>query len=301
MNMLSTQELSQLMNVTETTIKRWADSGKIMCMKTPGGHRKFLMKDVVEFAEKNGYVISGIKTLNVEGKDKDTIEFAVYTHNYGMLTDIVLGVVLKGDQQSLMELFRYLYRNHIYFPTIVDEILRPVLVKIGDLWAQGKVDINQEHLASQAITEVLIMLQSELHQKEMNGYKALCACPEGELHEIGLRSVAFSLRGEGWDVTYLGANTPLDGFREMVDDMKPDLVCLSITHQSNLKSLKEIRDIGKRIQSYGGKYLVGGYYSNTYSEKDLHCDHIALSAGDAVEFARDAFSLKPGPKRHANE
>jgi MerR family transcriptional regulator, light-induced transcriptional regulator len=214
-----------------------------------------------------------------------------------MLADIALGFVLNGERQLLLELFRYLYRNHIYFPTIVDEILRPVLVKIGDLWVQGKVDINQEHLASQAITEALITLQPELHHKEKNGYRALCACPEGELHEIGLRSIAFSLRGEGWDVNYLGANTPLEGIQSLIRESKPDLVCLSITHQSNLKSLKEIRDIGRRIQSYGGKFLVGGYSSNTYSEKELNCDHIAHSAGDTVEFARSAFSLKPGPKK----
>jgi excisionase family DNA binding protein len=295
--MLSTQELSQLMNVTETTIKRWADSGKIICVKTPGGHRKFLMKDVVAFAENNGYAISGLRTSKFEGKERDSIEFAVYTHNYAMLADTVLGIVLNGDRQLLLELFRYLYRNHIYFPTIVDEILRPVLVKIGDLWAQGKADINQEHLASQAITEALITLQPELHHKEKNGLKALCACPEGELHEIGLRSIAFSLRTEGWNVSYLGANTPLDSLESLIRELKPDLVCLSITHQSNLKSLKEIRDIGKRIQAFGGKFLVGGYYSNSYSEKELHCDHIAHSAGDTVEFTRDAFDLRPGPKK----
>jgi methanogenic corrinoid protein MtbC1 len=116
------------------------------------------------------------------------------------------------------------------------------------------------------------------------------------LHEIGLRSIAFSLRGEGWDVSYIGANTPLDGLQSLIRELKPDLVCLSITHQSNLKSLKEIRDIGKRIQAYGGKFLVGGYNSSAYSEKELNCDHIALSAGDTVEFTRSAFSLKPGPK-----
>jgi MerR family transcriptional regulator, light-induced transcriptional regulator len=300
MNMLSTQELSHLMDVTETTIKRWADNGKINCIKTPGGHRKFLMKDVIAFAEQNGYAISGLKTSKFQGKERDSIEFAVYTHNYGMISDIVQGMVLNGEQQLLIELFRYLYRNHIYFPTIVDEIIRPVLVKIGDLWMQGKVSVNQEHIASQAIIETLITLQPELYQKEPNGRKALCACPEGELHEIGLRSIAFSLRGEGWDVIYLGPNTPLVGIQSLIRETKPDLVCLSITHQSNIASIKEIQEIGKRVQAYGGKFLVGGYYSNSYSEKELHCDHIAHSAGDTIEFTKHAFQLKPGPKRRNN-
>jgi excisionase family DNA binding protein len=47
---LSTADVARLFNVTETTVKRWADEGVLRCQKTPGGHRRFVIKYVVEFA-----------------------------------------------------------------------------------------------------------------------------------------------------------------------------------------------------------------------------------------------------------
>ena len=40
------------------------------------------------------------------------------------------------------------------------------------------------------------------------GPRALLACPNGELHDLGLICFGIALRGYGWRITYLGADTP---------------------------------------------------------------------------------------------
>jgi excisionase family DNA binding protein len=43
---LTTGQVAAIFGVTTTTVKRWADSGRLPCFKTPGGHYRFKAADV---------------------------------------------------------------------------------------------------------------------------------------------------------------------------------------------------------------------------------------------------------------
>jgi excisionase family DNA binding protein len=45
----SSKDLAQILSVNESTIKRWADSGKLRCFRTVGNHRRFPPEAVKEF------------------------------------------------------------------------------------------------------------------------------------------------------------------------------------------------------------------------------------------------------------
>lgn len=42
---------AERLNVHPTTLRRWADDGEIAVMLTPGGHRRFALSDIEQFAE----------------------------------------------------------------------------------------------------------------------------------------------------------------------------------------------------------------------------------------------------------
>jgi excisionase family DNA binding protein len=44
---ISTKEAMKLLGVGSTTIKRWADDGRLPSGRTAGGHRRFSRKDVM--------------------------------------------------------------------------------------------------------------------------------------------------------------------------------------------------------------------------------------------------------------
>lgn len=295
---LSTQQVAALLNVTETTVKRWADEGEIVCSKTLGGHRKFLMNDVIRFAEENGIVMSGTMKPPMNARQIEQLEFAVYMKHYNKISEIFLEEALQADREGLEQLVLYLLQNHISFPTIADEVIRPALVSIGVQWAKGKLAIDQEHSASQAVTEAMIRVSSAIHRKPKNGLHAVCACPFGEYHEIGLRGLAYSLEGEGWNVNYTGANTPLDSLLTLISRTKPELLALSFTTMDDEVSIKKnLRTIGDTVHANRGIFITGGFTSGRFKEEELGCDHIALSTTEAIAYVRDAFQLKPGPKR----
>lgn len=45
-NWLSLTEVCELLGVHQNTVRRWVDSGQIPCFRTPGGHRRFRMREL---------------------------------------------------------------------------------------------------------------------------------------------------------------------------------------------------------------------------------------------------------------
>jgi MerR family transcriptional regulator, light-induced transcriptional regulator len=297
MTYLSTQEVAGLINVTETTIKRWADEGKIPCHKTLGGHRKFLMKEIVQFAEDNAYPLSGTVAPPLDTRGARGLELAIQTKDYTILGQLFYVEALQAERQGIYDLLSYLCKHHISLPVLADEVIKPAMARIGEEWRSGKLDVNREHLASNAVLEALIHLHPELHRKPSHGLSAVCACAEGNYHELGLRLFAYALETEGWKVHYLGANTPFLTLRSFMKNSRPDLICLSATIiDRKISSMSSFRAIGKAARAMKAIYLVGGSMSNGYSIDYFKCDYITDSVREAVVFLKNHFQLKPGPK-----
>lgn len=50
MEWLTLKQAAEQLGVHVSTLRRWADNGSIPFMRTPGGHRRFALKDVDQFA-----------------------------------------------------------------------------------------------------------------------------------------------------------------------------------------------------------------------------------------------------------
>ena len=72
-DVLSTRQVAQLLGVGEATVKRWADAGEIDCFRTPGGHRKFRLRDVTAFVHKRHYEVA--ETLPAQLTPGDRLRF----------------------------------------------------------------------------------------------------------------------------------------------------------------------------------------------------------------------------------
>lgn len=51
---LTPNEVAELLMVNPVTVRQWAARGLLRAVKTPGGHRRFLLSDVEEFARSRG-------------------------------------------------------------------------------------------------------------------------------------------------------------------------------------------------------------------------------------------------------
>lgn len=256
---LSTADVARLFNVTETTVKRWANEGTLKCMKTPGGHRKFEMKHVVEFAQTLEFEPAGALTLTSEDALAQKIQIAILSRDFAALKDAFLEKSLSPNKRDLFVYFSYLYQHKIHLWEIFDLIVGPGMREIGDRWAQGVISIEQEHRASYETLDALAKLQTQIHTRPEKGLRVILACPGEEQHEIGLKCAAYIFEAEGWLGHYLGARTPYSSLLNVVDELRPAALCLSVTiYPETPGEIAELQDTILKIQQKGVPVLIGG-------------------------------------------
>ena len=64
---LSLRDACRLLDVSNTTLRQWADNGYLRVYRTPGGHRRFLRSDVESFANAPEQVQDQVRDDAVEG------------------------------------------------------------------------------------------------------------------------------------------------------------------------------------------------------------------------------------------
>jgi methanogenic corrinoid protein MtbC1 len=116
-----------------------------------------------------------------------------------------------------------------------------------------------------------------------NGVPVTVLCPPEELHEIGPRMVADYFTLAGYDVTFVGANTPIDTIISGVASTRPRYVAVSVTNHYNLVALRRtVERIRDRLPE-GTEIIVGGraIEANPDLVRELGAD-IALASFDDI-------------------
>jgi excisionase family DNA binding protein len=265
---LSTSDVARLFSVTETTVKRWADDGTLKCQKTPGGHRKFEIRNVVEFAEQNHF--DPVGALEIPGDDAmgSKTQVAVLGRDFPVLAAAYLRKALELEESGLFPFLSYLYQHCIQLWEIHDLVIRPAMHEIGDRWSRGEVGIDREHRASYETLEALAMLQLQIRIKPSSGHAVICATLGDELHEIGLRCAHYLFESEGWDSRYLGSRIPADAINAGIVIWKPAVVCLSSTCGASGDLNAELGRIVDAARSVGAVVLAGGALAGSLKREE---------------------------------
>ena len=256
---LSTSAVARMFSVTETTVKRWADEGSLRCHRTPGGHRKFEMRHVVEFAERNNF--DPVGTLDVVGSDRISapLQLAVLSRDFLALREEFVKRALSISRTDLYTFLSFLYEHRIQLWEIFDMVLAPGMREIGERWARGEIGVGHEHRASYETLDALAKLQSRIALRPAVGRTVLLAVVGQEQHEIGLRCAASLFEAEGWEIHYLGAQTPAEAVVTVLLESPPAVVCLSITQSEFASVLKpSLRDIVEAAGSVRSRVVIGG-------------------------------------------
>lgn len=112
--------------------------------------------------------------------------------------------------------------------SVFDRVFIPVMRRVGELQHDGALSIAQEHIATQALGDVVRGMM-RLTNPDPAPHTVLLACVADEPHDLPLFGVALRLTSWGIAHVCLGARTPAVAIAAAVSSLRPSGVGLSIT------------------------------------------------------------------------
>ena len=161
----------------------------------------------------------------------------------------------EGDIQSCVKIYED-YRKIFNASDFFDRILKPVMYRIGDEWATGKISIATEHVASN-VAQTLVKIIMDQVSGVGNKKKILICVPVGEEHHLGCDVLETYLSIKGFKVYNMGTSMPTESILTFIDSNKPDVVLVSITLDDNIPAGQRL--VRKIKDEFTIPVLIGGY------------------------------------------
>jgi len=101
--------------------------------------------------------------------------------------------------------------------------------KSAGLWETNRITVAQEHMATAITQYVIARLYPLIHSAQPPRGRMVITGVEGEQHQVGPNMVADVLESAGWDVRFLGTDTPAAGVLQAVEKHRADVLGISAT------------------------------------------------------------------------
>lgn len=204
-----------------------------------------------------------------------------------------LEAILSADRAAAESMIIEAKKNGMSVAEIYELILAPAQARLGRMWHRGEITVADEHFGSATTQSVMSLLRPHFDKAPTNGRKVIATATPGDLHEIGLRMVADLFEVDGWNVIYLGANTPTDDLVEQLQRHHPDLLALSVNTGLTLREAGElIETIRESDDIADTKVLIGGppFSAATELWREVGADGFAKSCSEAVTIGQRLIS-----------
>jgi len=110
--------------------------------------------------------------------------------------------------------------------TLIEKIITPTLISMGEAWFRGELMISTEHFATAFVRSRLNNLYISLPIVNKGPGILIGGAPTEE-HEMGALMMAVLLRNRGYRVEFLGANLHLDDLVDYARQEKPAMIVLT--------------------------------------------------------------------------
>jgi excisionase family DNA binding protein len=122
----SSRQVAKIVGADASSVNRWIDSGKLVAYRTPGGHRRVQLRELVAFISSMGMPIpkelkNGVATIMMVGKFTPSIKRAFSrskTVNLVWVDSFLHGLVMIGQECPDMVVLGK------FDPTMVDPVVR---------------------------------------------------------------------------------------------------------------------------------------------------------------------------------
>ncbi|MEM8737951.1 MAG: hypothetical protein AAGG38_05660 [Planctomycetota bacterium] len=295
---LSPKELAQVIGVSESSLKRWADGGRLRVNRTMGGHRRITIQEAVRFAREAQLPIVRPELLGISSVGRVAVQHrGVQPEEAARLLEKFL---FDGKAEEARGLLLDLYFRGKSVAWLCDGPIRSAMTELGEVWKHESRGIYIEHRAMDICLNALNQLRLLLAEPTLEDAPispeagsgrplALGAAPANDPYILGSLMSACVCVEAGYRDVNLGANLPLGSLIEAAQRYQPRLVWLSCSHREAVPTPDEIDNLAQTLTEINARLIVGGQAlprGNGGSENVVACGNM----GELHAFARGLLS-----------
>ncbi|MGQ0629064.1 MAG: B12-binding domain-containing protein [Phycisphaerales bacterium] len=294
---ITPKDLATALGVSESSVKRWADEGRLSVSRTAGGHRRIAVPDAVRFVRALGTPLvrpgslglTELSHLPRAGRTPSDREDALYH------------ALESGDAPVVRGLLQAMYVEGASLAVIVDGPLRAAMQRIGELYQHQEWGIVIEHRASDIAICAMNQLRLLIGPPSRHAPIALGGAPGEDPYILPSLAASAALAEAGFRDINLGPRMPLAGIEEAALRFDARLVFLSLSiAPTGRGSADAFRAFASRLERRAIPIALGGRASREY----LPPSHplppgvtLLNTLAELSTFARGLTAAKPKPSR----
>lgn len=202
---------ARLTGLSPELLRAWERRhGVVEPIRTPGGTRRYRAADLerlrlVKAAVDAGNRISHVARLELA--ELERLSAGAGARPAGRLDDVLAALdhFDTGEVRRLLSL----QLSALGSARFARETALPLAREIGERWANGRIGIALEHLATGVLRSLLGSALAP-SATSLLGPRIVFATPTGERHELGLLMAALTALGAGANAIYLGVELPVE-------------------------------------------------------------------------------------------
>lgn len=274
--------VTQRTGVSSHTLRAWERRyGVVEPGRTEGGHRLYSDADVEHLRllhrlTQRGRQIGQIAELSREElrallqEDRAAEATAPISEARGSAPTATADELLSRAYAAVEtidpeELNAVLRRGALSLSTtaFLDDVLVPLMSRIGQAWADRKLRPAHEHAASAVVIRVAGWLMDNF-EPAGDPPCIVVTTPTGQRHELGALAAAVTAASEGWRVRYLGPDLPAEDVALAVEDADARALALSLVFPAGDQGVvEELREL-RRAVADPLPIVVGGAAASSY-------------------------------------
>jgi DNA-binding transcriptional MerR regulator/methylmalonyl-CoA mutase cobalamin-binding subunit len=172
--------------------------------------------------------------------------------------------LLRSHQTEALRLALSTTLMKIGLDRFVIEVVAPLIRNIGEYWANGKLEIHEEHLFTEQIKHLLRTAINSVprghigQNEESSRPRILLTTFPQEPHSLGLLMAEALMALEGCSCVSLGTQTPILEIAQAARAQKADVIALSFSSQMNQNQVVDGLNELKSKLAPGIELWVGG-------------------------------------------
>lgn len=251
--LLSPRQVAQAIGVSESSVKRWADRGRIETVRTAGGHRRFSVAAVVRFLRSERLPMVRPELLGLPSNTGQGA--AVLPRAAGRVFD----ALVAGDEALCRQVVFDLYLAGQALVEIFDVAVAPAFHRIGEQWECGSLDVYVERRACEIALRVIHEVRGILPEPTPGAPTAIGGTAESDPYQLPTTMIEAILRDAGWNAASLGSSLPFATLIDAIRQIRPALFWLSVSHVPDPEAfLRQYATLHEAALRQGTAVAVGG-------------------------------------------